>query len=337
MAGSTFGTLFQVTTFGESHGDSIGAIIQGCPPGLSLQENDIQQELDRRKPGQVNTTRRNESDRVQILSGVYEHKTTGTPIGLLIHNQDARSSDYASIDQCFRPGHASFPYHHKYQGHVDPRGGGRASARETAMRVAAGAIAKKYLAEVAQIEISSFMAQVGPLMHPFSPESLSRLIESLREEGNSIGAKITCIAKHVPIGLGEPVFQKLDAEIAKAMMSIPAAKGIEIGDGFQVVTQKGHEHRDEMNESGFLSNHAGGTLGGLSSGQDIVVHIAFKPTSSIRIPAQTLTKTGESTLLSIEGRHDPCVGLRAAPICEAMLALVLMDAYLLQQRNHRPS
>jgi chorismate synthase len=272
-----------------------------------------------------------------MLSGVYQGRTTGTPIGLLIKNEDPRSTDYLSLEECFRPGHASFTYHHKYHGHVDPRGGGRASARETAMRVAAGAIAKKYLSEVAKIEISAFVAQVGSLVHPFSPESLTELIESLRIEGNSIGAKITCVAKNVPIGLGEPVFQKLDAEIAKAMMSIPAAKGVEIGDGFQVVTQKGHEHRDEMDESGFLSNHAGGTLGGLSSGQDIIVHIAFKPTSSIRLPAKTLTKAGDVRMLSTEGRHDPCVGLRAAPICEAMLALVLMDTYLIQQKNQRAS
>ena len=331
MAGSTFGTLFQVTTFGESHGPAIGAIVQGCPPGLSLEEADIQHELDRRKPGQSSlTTLRKEPDKIEILSGIYEGKTTGTPIGLLIRNEDQRSKDYSALEKMFRPGHASFTYHHKYQGHVDPRGGGRASARETAMRVAAGAIAKKFLQQKG-VEITGWVSQVGSLIHPFSPESLTQLIEALRAEGNSIGAKITCVARKVPMGLGEPVFQKLEAEIAKAMMSIPAARGVEIGDGFKVVTQKGSEHRDEMDSTGFLSNHAGGILGGISSGQEIQVHIAFKPTSSIQIPGKTLSIDGQETEISTQGRHDPCVGLRALPICEAMLALVLMDAYLIQK------
>ncbi len=339
MAGSTFGTLFQLTTFGESHGVGIGAIVQGCPPGMPLSEADIQEELNKRKPGQSSlTTQRKEPDQIQILSGVFNGKTTGTPIGLYIQNQDKRSQDYDAVKNLFRPGHADFTYHHKYQGFEDYRGGGRASARETAMRVAAGAIAKKYLAQTENIQIKAFLSQVGPLIHPFSPEALEKLIQETREAGDSIGAKVTCVASNVPIGLGEPVFQKLEAEIAKAMMSIPAAKGVEIGDGFQCVTQKGSEYRDQLSgdshaeKSPFLSNHAGGILGGLSSGQDIIVHTGFKPTSSIALPAKTLNHQGESAEICIQGRHDPCVGIRAVPICEAMLALVLMDAYLLQRR-----
>jgi chorismate synthase len=333
MAGSTFGTLFQLTTFGESHGSAIGAIIQGCPPGLELSEADIQPALDRRRPGQSKlTTQRDEPDTVQILSGVFNGKTTGTPIGLLIPNLDQKSKDYLSIQNAFRPGHADFTYHHKYQGYQDYRGGGRASARETAMRVAAGAIAKKYLKQQENIEIHAFLSQVGPLHHPIRPEDLETLIQELRTSGDSIGAKITCIASNMPIGLGEPVFQKLDAEIAKAMMSIPAAKGVEIGDGFGCITQRGSEHRDLMDQSGFLSNHSGGILGGISSGQEIIVHTAFKPTSSILTPSKTLNKNNETTDIITKGRHDPCVGIRAAPICEAMLALVLMDMYLIQQR-----
>jgi chorismate synthase len=332
MAGSTFGTLFQLTTFGESHGLAIGAIVQGCPPGLELSETDLQIELDRRRPGQsALTTQRNEPDTIQILSGVFNGKTTGTPIGLLIQNIDQKSKDYTAIENTFRPGHADFTYHHKYQGYQDSRGGGRASARETAMRVAAGAIAKKYLKQHENIEIKGFLSQVGPLHHPFTPDSLESFIQELRKSGDSIGAKITCTASNIPIGLGEPVFQKLDAEIAKAMMSIPAAKGVEIGDGFGCITQKGSEHRDLMDQTGFLSNHSGGILGGISSGQEIMIHTAFKPTSSILIPGKTQNKQGEEAEIITKGRHDPCVGIRAVPICEAMLALVLMDAYLIHR------
>lgn len=344
MSGSSFGKLFSITTFGESHGPALGCTVDGCPPGLPLVEEDIQIELNRRRPGSSHyTTQRNEPDQVQILSGVFEGVTTGTPIGLLIINQDAKSKDYSEIKNQFRPGHADYTYYHKY-GIRDYRGGGRASARETAMRVAAGAIAKKFLAHKG-IQIRGFIAQIGNItpdhfswdavsQNVFSfPDSnklpaLEQLITTLRRQGDSIGAKVTLVATGVPVGLGEPVFDKLDADIAKAMMGINAVKAVSIGDGFECVTQLGSEHRDEITHSGFLSNHAGGILGGISSGQDIIVNLAFKPTPSIRIPGRTLTITGEETLVATKGRHDPCVGLRAVPIAEAMLTLVLMDHWL---------
>lgn len=345
MSGNTFGKLFAVTTFGESHGPALGCIVDGCPPGLELNESDIQPELDRRKPGQSRyTTGRQEPDQVKILSGVFEGKTTGAPIGLLIENVDPKPKDYSKIKDLFRPGHADFTYLKKY-GIRDYRGGGRSSARETAMRVAAGAIAKKYLHDQCGLLIRGYLAQVGSIHYEkfdwkevnnnpfFFPDKnkileLENLITTLRKEGDSIGARVNVVASHVPVGLGEPVFDKLDSEIAAAMMGINAAKGVEIGDGFKVVEQKGSQGRDEITNEGFLSNHSGGTLGGISSGQDILVSIAFKPTSSIRIPAKTITITGEPTEVVTTGRHDPCVGIRGTPIAEAMLALVLMDHYL---------
>lgn len=344
MPGNTFGKIFTVTTFGESHGLALGAIVDGCPPGLPLSEADLQVELNRRRPGSSHfTTQRQEPDEVKILSGVFEGMTTGTPIGLLIENKDAKSKDYTAIKDTFRPGHADFTYHHKY-GIRDYRGGGRASARETTMRVAAGAIAKKYL-EQQGVTVRGFIAQVGSIIpdkfswddcaqNVFSfPDQdkisqLEDLITELRRAGDSIGAKITVVATGVPVGLGEPVFDKLNADIAKGMMSINAVKGVEIGDGFAVVTQKGSQHRDELTPDGFMSNHAGGILGGISSGQDIIVNIAFKPTPSIRIPGASITTQGDATTVSTLGRHDPCVGLRAVPIAEAMLRLVLMDHFL---------
>lgn len=352
MAGNTFGQAFTVTTFGESHGLALGCIIDGCPPGIAITETDIQVELDRRKPGQSKfTTQRKEPDSVKILSGIFEGKTTGTPIGLLIENQDQKSKDYSQIKDKFRPAHADFTYEKKY-GLRDYRGGGRSSARETAMRVAAGAIAKKYLKEKLGINITGFLSQLGPISldfkspsainkNPFfcaDPEKVSELadyMKALNKEGNSIGAKINIIAEGVPVGLGEPVFDRLDASIASAMMGINAVKGVEIGDGFAVVEQKGSEHRDEITESGFMSNHAGGVLGGISSGQPISVSIALKPTSSIRISGKTIDKHNQPTELITTGRHDPCVGIRATPIAEAMLALVLMDHYLRDKaQNH---
>ena len=342
MSGNSFGKLFTVTSFGESHGPAIGCIVDGCPPGLALTEADIQIDLDRRKPGQSrHTTQRREPDEVQILSGVFEGKTTGTPIALIIHNTDQRSKDYGDILDRFRPGHADYTYYKKY-GFRDYRGGGRSSARETAMRVAAGAIAKKWLHERYGVVIRGYLSQLGPIKaetldwdeianNPFFCPDATKVAEmetymdALRKEGNSIGAKITTVASHVPVGWGEPIFDRLDADIAHAMMSINAAKGVEIGAGFACVEQKGTEHRDEITLQGFLSNHAGGILGGISSGQEIVVHTAFKPTSSMRIPGQSVNLSGEAVEVITKGRHDPCVGIRATPICEAMLAITLMD------------
>lgn len=349
MSGNTIGTLFTVTSFGESHGPALGCIVDGCPPGLSLCEADLQHDLDRRKPGTSRfTTQRREADQVKILSGVFEGKTTGTPIGLLIENTDQRSKDYSDIMDRFRPGHADYTYTQKY-GFRDYRGGGRASARETAMRVAAGAIAKKYLAEKLGVTVRGYLSQLGPIAvekvdwdlietNPFfCPDAdkipeMEKYIDALRKEGNSIGAKITVTASGIPAGLGEPIFDRLDADIARAMMGINAVKGVEIGAGFESVVQKGTEHRDEITPQGFLSNNAGGVLGGISTGQDILVHIAFKPTSSIIIPGKTVNLQGESVEVVTKGRHDPCVGIRGTPIAEAMLAIVLLD-HLLRHRG----
>ena len=348
MSGNTFGKSFTVTSFGESHGLAIGCIVDGCPPGMALTEEDIQGDLDRRKPGTSrHTTQRREPDAVQILSGVFEGKTTGAPIALVINNVDQRSKDYSNILDRFRPGHADYTYYKKY-GFRDYRGGGRSSARETAVRVAAGSIAKKYLLERCGVEVRGYLSQLGPIKaekfdwneierNPFfCPDAdkvpaMEAYMDALRKEGNSIGAKITAVATGVPVGLGEPVFDRLDADLALAMMSINAAKGVEIGAGFDCVTQKGTEHRDEITSEGFLSNHAGGVLGGISSGQDILVHTAFKPTSSMRLPGRTIGLDGEAKEVITKGRHDPCVGIRATPICEAMLALTLMD-HLLRHR-----
>ncbi|MEX2469461.1 MAG: chorismate synthase [Pseudohongiellaceae bacterium] len=348
MSGNTFGTLFTVTSFGESHGPALGCVVDGCPPGMELSEEDMQRDLNRRKPGQSRfTTQRREDDRVRILSGVFEGRTTGTPIGLLIDNTDQRSKDYSKIRDQFRPAHADYTYLRKY-GIRDYRGGGRASARETAMRVAAGAIAKKYLRCSAGIEIRGWLSQLGPISverieldeierNPFfcpDPDKvpeMERYMAALAKEGNSIGARISVQASGVPVGLGEPIFDRLDADLAKALMSINAVKGVEIGAGFAAVTQKGTEHRDEITPDGFLSNNAGGILGGISSGQDIVAHLALKPTSSVRIPGRSIDVEGAATEVVTTGRHDPCVGIRATPIAEAMLALVLMD-HLLRDR-----
>ena len=345
MSGNSFGRNFIVTSFGESHGLALGCIVDGCPPGLPLQESDIQGDLDRRRPGTSrHTTQRNEPDQVKILSGVFEGQTTGTPIGLLIENKDQRSKDYSDIKDKFRPGHADYTYQQKY-GIRDYRGGGRSSARETAMRVAAGAIARKYLQTRLGVTITGYLSQLGPIElgasdmgairnNPFfcaDPERLPELekfMDALRAEGDSIGAKITVLASQVPVGLGEPVFDKLEADIAKGLMSINAVKGVEIGAGFAAITQRGSEHRDEMSREGFSKNDAGGTLGGISTGQDILVSIALKPTSSVAVPGKTIDKTGAETEIVSKGRHDPCVGLRATPIAEAMVALVLMDHYL---------
>jgi chorismate synthase len=345
MSGNTLGTLFTVTSFGESHGPALGCIVDGCPPGLELCEADLQHDLDRRKPGTSrHTTQRREADEVRILSGVFEGKTTGTPIGLLIENTDQRSKDYSELAERFRPGHADYTYHMKY-GIRDYRGGGRSSARETAMRVAAGGIAKKYLRERLGVEIRGYLAQLGPIKvqridwsaidnNPFfcpDPDRVPELeayMDALRKEGDSIGARITVVATGVPVGLGEPIFDRLDAELAYALMSINAVKGVEIGDGFACVEAKGTRFRDEMTPQGFLSNHAGGVLGGISSGQDIVASIALKPTSSLRLPGRTVNVRGEPVEVVTTGRHDPCVGIRATPIAEAMVALVLMDHYL---------
>lgn len=342
MSGNTFGTLFTVTSFGESHGAAIGCVVDGCPPGLLLSESDIQHDLDRRKPGTSrHVTQRRESDTVEILSGVFEGKTTGTPIALLIRNEDQRSKDYGNISETFRPGHADYTYTQKY-GFRDHRGGGRSSARETAVRVAAGAIAKKWLSERYGVVIRGFISQLGEIDMPFKSwdgvndnpffaadptlvAPLEDYMDSLRKSGDSIGAKLTVIAQNVPVGWGEPVYDRLDAEIAYALMGINAAKGVEIGDGFACVAQKGSFHGDEMTPEGFLSNHAGGILGGISTGQDIVAHLAIKPTSSIRIPRRSINKAGEPVMVETHGRHDPCVGIRATPIAEAMLALVLID------------
>jgi len=345
MSGNTLGKLFTVTSFGESHGAAIGCIVDGCPPGLSLSEADLQGDLDRRRPGKTrHTTQRRELDEVQILSGVFDGVTTGSPIALIIHNTDQRSKDYSDIMDRFRPGHADYTYHHKY-GLRDYRGGGRSSARETAMRVAAGSIAKKYLKETLGIEIHGYMAQLGPIKYEnfdwnevennpfFFPDAnkvkeLEDYMDALRKEGNSIGARINVVATGVPPGLGEPIFDRLDAEIAHAMMCINAVKGVEVGAGFDCVEQKGTEHRDELTKEGFLSNNAGGILGGISSGQDITVSMALKATSSIRLPGKTINLEGEAVEVVTHGRHDPCVGIRATPIAEAMLALVLVDHFL---------
>ncbi|WP_027157693.1 chorismate synthase [Methylobacter luteus] len=348
MSGNTIGKLFTVTTFGESHGPALGCIVDGCPPGLSLTEADLQEDLDRRKPGTSrHTTQRREADEVKILSGVFEGKTTGTPIGLLIENTDQRSKDYSKIADSFRPGHADYTYQHKY-GIRDYRGGGRSSARETAMRVAAGGIAKKYLKEQAGIEIKGYLSQLGPIKiekidwdiidsNPFfcpdadKIEEMEAYMDALRKEGESIGAKVNVVATNVPPGLGEPVFDRLDADLAHALMSINAVKGVEIGDGFACIDSKGTQFRDEITPDGFLSNHAGGILGGISSGQAIVASIALKPTSSLRLPGKSINRQGEAVEVITEGRHDPCVGIRATPIAEAMVAIVLMD-HLLRHR-----
>jgi len=348
MSGNTFGTLFTVTSFGESHGPAIGCVVDGCPPGLELGEADIQSELDRRKPGTSrHVTQRREPDTVEILSGVFEGKTTGTPIGLLIRNQDQRSKDYGNIAETFRPGHADYAYTQKY-GFRDYRGGGRSSARETAVRVAAGAIARKWLKERYGVTIQGWMSQLGPIEIPFvdaeqtaenpffAPNAaivpqLEAYMDDLRKSGDSVGAKISVRAQGVPPGWGEPVYDRLDAEIAYAMMGINAVKGVEIGAGFASIAQKGSEHGDEMTPQGFLSNNAGGVLGGISTGQDILVQMAIKPTSSIRLPRRSINLAGEAAMVETHGRHDPCVGIRATPIAEAMLALVLID-HALRQR-----
>jgi chorismate synthase len=349
MSGNTIGKLFTVTSFGESHGKAIGCIIDGCPPGLDISEADLQPDLDRRKPGTSRfTTQRREADEVQILSGVFEGKTTGTSIGLMIENTDQRSKDYSKIMDRFRPMHADYTYQQKY-GLRDYRGGGRSSARETAMRVAAGAIAKKYLKELHGIEVRGYLSQLGPIKaeqfdwdvvetNPFFCPDINKVPEmedymnKLRKSGDSIGARLTVVASNVMPGLGEPVFDRLDADIAHAMMGINAVKGVEIGAGFDCVDAKGSEHRDELTPEGFTSNNAGGVLGGISSGQDIITHIALKPTSSVLIPGKTIDVDGNATDVITTGRHDPCVGIRATPIAEAMLAIVLMD-HLLRQRG----
>ena len=352
MSGNSFGKLFSVSTFGESHGIALGCIIDGCPPGMALTESDLQVDLDRRKPGTSKyTTQRKEPDQVEILSGVFEGKTTGTPIGLLIRNQDQKSKDYTDIKDTFRPGHADYTYSHKY-GFRDYRGGGRSSARETAMRVAAGAVAKKYLRERYQIVVRGYLSQMGGIkpkkldwdavhQNPFfSPDpdivpEMEKLIAKLRKEGSSIGAKVSVVASGLSPGLGEPIFDRLDAELAHALMSINAVKGVEIGAGFDSVEHRGEQHRDEMTPDGFLSNNAGGVLGGISTGQDIVAHIALKPTSSILIPGKSIDRFGHATEVVTKGRHDPCVGVRATPIAEAMVAIVLMDHVLRQRAQNQ--
>lgn len=349
MPGNSIGEMFKVTTFGESHGLALGCIVDGCPPGMALAEADLQADLDRRKPGSSKfATQRKESDTVKVLSGVFEGVTTGTPIGLLIENEDQKSKDYSAIKDKFRPAHADFSYYQKY-GIRDYRGGGRSSARETAMRVAAGAIAKKYLFEKHGILVRGYLSQMGDIRveqidwdeidnNPFfCPDAslvapMETMIEQLRRDGDSIGARITVAARSVPAGLGEPVFARLDADLASALMSINAVKGVEVGAGFDVVSQKGSEHRDEITPTGFLSNNSGGVLGGISTGQDIIASIALKPTSSITTPARTIDKDGNETEISTKGRHDPCVGVRATPIAEAMVAIVLMD-HLLRHRG----
>ncbi len=353
MAGNSIGQMFKVSTFGESHGLALGGVVDGCPAGLELEEADLQIDLDRRKPGQSRyTTARREEDQVKILSGVFEGQTTGTSIGLLIENTDQRSKDYGKIKDVFRPGHGDYTYWHKY-GIRDYRGGGRSSARETAIRVAAGAIAKKYLKQFHGIEIKACLSQLGPIkaeqydwneveQNPFffpdvsKLEALDQYMRDLKKEGDSIGAKVKVVASNVPVGLGEPVFDRLDAEIAHSLMSINAVKGVEIGDGFDVVEQKGSAHRDELTPEGFTSNHAGGVLAGISTGQDIIASIALKPTSSITVPGQSINTSNESVEMITKGRHDPCVGIRAIPIAEAMMAITLMD-HLLRQRGQNPN
>ncbi|MCL1076905.1 chorismate synthase [Parashewanella spongiae] len=349
MSGNSIGSSFIVTTFGESHGKALGCIVDGCPPGIEISEQEIQKELDRRRPGTSRyTTARREPDEVKILSGVFEGKTTGTSIGLLIENTDQRSQDYSNIKDSFRPGHADYTYEQKY-GFRDYRGGGRSSARETAMRVAAGAIAKKFLLEKYGIQITGYLSQLGPIKaesldlelietnpfffpDPSKLEALDEYMRDLKKEGDSVGAKVSVIATNVPVGLGEPVFDRLDADIAHSLMSINAVKGVEIGDGFGVIEQKGSQGRDLMSSKGFDSNHAGGVLGGISSGQPIVASIALKPTSSISIPGKTIDKQGNEIDIVTKGRHDPCVGIRAVPIAEAMLAITLMD-HMLRNRG----
>jgi chorismate synthase len=351
MAGNTFGRFFTVTSFGESHGPAIGCVVDGCPPGLALSAEDIQRDLDRRKPGTSrHVTQRRESDAVEILSGVFEGKTTGTPIALLIRNEDARSRDYDSLVDTFRPGHADYTYWQKY-GIRDHRGGGRASARETAVRVAAAAVAKKWLNETHGVMVRAYLSQLGPHEVPFknweavgsnpffcaNPAMVAQLesyVDELRKAGDSVGAKITTVAEHVPVGWGAPVYAKLDADLAAAMMSINAVKAVEIGAGFASVSQRGSEHGDELTPEGFVTNHAGGILGGISTGQDIVVTIGIKPTSSIRVPRRSIDKQGNPVIIQTNGRHDPCVGIRAAPIAEAMMALVLMDHALLHRAQN---
>lgn len=348
MSGNSIGKLFTVTSFGESHGPALGCVVDGCPPNIPLSSADLQKDLDRRKPGQSRyTTQRREADEVEILSGVFEGKTTGTPIGLLIRNTDQRSKDYSEIMDRFRPGHADYTYQQKY-GFRDYRGGGRSSARETAMRVAAGAIAKQCLGQIANIRIRGYLAQLGPIVAEqfnwdeveqnafFFPDAskiseLEQYMQALNKEGNSIGARVTVVAEGVPPGLGEPIFDRLDAELAHALMSINAVKGVEIGAGFGCVTQKGSEHRDEITPQGFLSNFAGGVLGGISTGQTISASIALKPTSSLRLPARSIDIHGDPVEVVTKGRHDPCVGIRATPIAEAMMAITLLD-HLLRHR-----
>jgi chorismate synthase len=355
MSGNSIGKLFTLTTFGESHGAAIGAIVDGCPPGLALVEADLQRDLDRRKPGQSKfTTQRREQDEVRILSGVFDGVTTGTPIGLLIENTDQRSKDYSNIRDVFRPAHADLTYQHKY-GLRDYRGGGRSSARETAMRVAAGGIAKKYLAEYYGVSIRGYLSQLGSVAldrsefswaevenNPFfwpngnQIDQLEATMKQLARDGDSAGARVEVVAEGAPIGWGEPIFDRLDADIAHAMMSIGAVKGVEVGSGFDCVAMRGTEHRDEITPEGFLSNHAGGVLGGISSGQDIVVTLALKPTSSLRTPGRSVNTGNEAVEVVTTGRHDPCVGIRATPIAEAMLALVLMD-HCLRHRAQNPA
>ena len=351
MAGNTFGHIFTVTSFGESHGPAIGCVVDGCPPGLALSAQDIQQDLDRRKPGTSrHVTQRQEADTVEILSGVFEGRTTGTPVALLIRNEDARSKDYGSLIDTFRPGHADYTYWQKY-GIRDHRGGGRASARETAVRVAAAAIARKWLRETYGVLIHGYLSQLGPHQVPFktweavtgnpffAPDAdvvatLEAFMDDLRKSGDSVGARITTVAEHVPVGWGAPVYAKLDAELAAAMMSINAVKAVEIGSGFASVMQRGSEHGDELTPEGFVTNHAGGILGGISTGQDIVVTIGIKPTSSIRVSRRSIDKQGNPVTVETNGRHDPCVGIRATPIAEAMMALVLMDHALLHRAQN---
>jgi chorismate synthase len=345
MSGNTFGSLFRVTSFGESHGPAIGCVVDGCPPGLEMSTVEIQAELDRRKPGTSrHVTQRRESDTVEILSGVFEGRTTGAPIGLLIRNEDQRSKDYGNLAETFRPGHADYTYWQKY-GIRDHRGGGRSSARETAVRVAAGAIARKWLRQRYGVTVRGWMSQLGSIEIPWLDDAaidgnpffaanaaivpqLESYMDALRKSGDSVGAAISVVARGVPVGWGDPVYARLDADIAYAMMGINAVKGVEIGAGFGSVSQKGSEHGDELTPAGFLSNHAGGVLGGISTGQDVLVKLAVKPTSSIRLPRRTINLAGEAALVETHGRHDPCVGIRATPIAEAMLALVLIDAAL---------
>lgn len=352
MSGNTFGKIFKVTTFGESHGKALGCIIDGCPPNLKIDESDIQRDLDRRKPGQSKyTTQRKEDDKIEILSGVFNGLTTGTPIALLIYNKDHKSKDYSEIKNKFRPGHADYTYQKKY-GIRDYRGAGRSSARETVARVAAGAIAKKYLSKINKTKIFGYVSQLGEIKaesikiadiekNPFFFPDKKKIIEleeyltGIRKSGDSIGAKVTIIGKNIPIGLGEPVFDKLDALLAQGMMSINAVKGVEIGAGFDVVSQKGSEARDEITPKGFLSNFSGGTLGGITTGQDLHVNIALKPTSSILIPGKTVDQKNKPTTIRTKGRHDPCVGIRAVPIAEAMMALTLCDLYLRHKAQNK--